>query len=188
MCSVTGLVTDIGSGNYYLFCMCSFSSFSAAAVKKLKAILVRFTGLFHSTEKKCVAFLPHLHYVRLSSKPNTSALKQVLGGCHGYKVTLWAWPSIEVFCSPSLARWKFTWPNCQSQAFMTSKPGRIQGSSETFVRWQWAEFLKPCWHSQFASRTLATSKVRLLHFENRHSHLTPGSDHHYAKKGPISLI
>lgn len=118
-------------------------------------------------KKKYVAFLPLLHCVHLSSKPDTSALKQVLGGCHGYKVTLWAWPSIEVFHSPSLVRWKCTWPNCQSQAFMTSKPDRIHGSSETFVRWQCAAFLKPCWHSQFASQTLATRRLRLLHFENK---------------------
>lgn len=129
--------------------------------------------------KKCVAVLPLLHYVHLSSKPDTSALKQVLGGCHGYTVTLWVWPSFMVFYSPSLARWKSTWPNCQSQAFMTSKPGRIHRSSETFVRWRCVEFLKPCWHSQFASQTLAT---RILHFENRCSLISSWAWTHEAIK------
>lgn len=89
-----------------------------------------------SAIKKSVALLPLLLRLHLSSKPGTSALKQVLGGCYGYKVTQWVWPAIEGSHSPSLARWKRTCPNCQSRAFMTSKPGRIHGSSETFVRWQ----------------------------------------------------
>lgn len=112
--------------------------------------------------EKSIAILL-LHYVHLSSKPDTSALKQVLRSCHGYKVTLWAWPCVELFYSP-LSRWKSTWPNCQSQAFITSKPGWIHRSAKTFIRWQCGAFLKPCWHSQFASQTLAT---RMLHFENR---------------------
>lgn len=139
-------------------------------------------------KKKFVAILLLLllHYVHLSSKPDTSALKQVLGGCHGYKVTLWAWPCVELFHSP-LARWKSTWPNCQSQAFMTSKPSRIHRSAETFVRWQCVQFLKPCWHSQFASQTLAT---RMLHFENRCSVISLlgwNTWSHHAQKGQISL-
>lgn len=55
-----------------------------------------------ATGNKCVAFLPVLHRVHLSSKPDTSALKRVLRCCHGYKVTPWARPSIELSRSPPL--------------------------------------------------------------------------------------
>lgn len=134
---------------------------SAAAVKKLWVISEKFTGLIHNTEKKMLPSFPSFSYVHLSWKPDTSALKQVLGegggGCHGHKVTPVGLAIHWGFLS--LATWKFTWPNCQSQAFMTSKPDRIHGSCETFVRWQCAAFLKRCWHSQFASQTLATKRI-----------------------------
>lgn len=124
-------------------------------------------------------------------KARHKCIKASMGGCHSYnKVTLWAWPSVEVFHSPSLAKSKFTWPNCQNQAFMSSKPGRIHGSSKTFVRWQCAAFLKPCWHSQFASQTLATRTIRRLDFENRRSLISLlglSMWSHYAEKGQISL-
>lgn len=139
-------------------------------------------GFFLTWKKKSIAILL-LHYVHLSSKPDTSALKEVLRSCHGYKVTLWAWPCVELFYSP-LSRWKSTWPNCQSQAFITSKPDWIHRSAKTFIRWQCGAFLKPCWHSQFASQTLAT---RMLHFENRCSAISLlgwNTWSYYTEKGP----
>lgn len=72
------------------FSLCSFCSLVSvnyspcslyrppAAVKTLRGILERFTGLSNTARNECVAFLPLLHYVHLSSKPDTSALKQVL--------------------------------------------------------------------------------------------------------------
>lgn len=46
------------SVNYYLHQLCSFSSFSAAAVKKLRAILNKFIGLLPNTEKNVLPSSP----------------------------------------------------------------------------------------------------------------------------------
>lgn len=48
----------ICANNYYLYYMCSFSSSSSAAVKKLRAILEKFTGLIHNAGKKKICCLP----------------------------------------------------------------------------------------------------------------------------------
>lgn len=140
--------------------------------------------------KKCISFLPHLHLVHLSSKPDTSALKLVWGVAivttkspcglgHLLKFSiLLLWQNQN--SRGQTVRTKLLW--VQSLAESTGAQRPLSDGS--------AAFLKPCWHSQFASQTLATRTIRRLDFENRRSLISLlglSMWSHYAEKGQISL-
>lgn len=124
-----------------------------------------------------------LHDVHLSSKPNTSALKQVLGGCHGYKVTLWAWPSIEVFPFSFSGKMKMHVAKLSEPSFCDFKarlhPGELRDLSQMAVAAvAAAAAVAGCIPSALLTFTICLSDLRnkesqVATFENRCALISP---------------
>lgn len=117
------------------FCCCCFGAAGTPDLRGHTAQLHRVSARWQWGKEKIKCC--HSSSFTMSSKPDTSALKQIPeGGCYGYKVTLWARPRVKLFPILLLARRKnpHGWNLSEASFLRLQSEAAISRSAETFCR------------------------------------------------------